>query len=109
MHVNAAGANAADRRELDAEAVVRADRIVVDSREQALVESGDLLVPVQEGRLSWERVAELGEVVAGAAPGRQGDQEVTLFKSLGIALEDVALMHLVYTRAKEAGRGEEIG
>jgi len=109
IHVNAAGANAADRRELDAEAVVRADRIVVDSREQAMVESGDLQVPVREGRLSWERVAELGAVVAGDAPGRQGDQEVTLFKSLGIALEDVALMHLVYKRAKEAGRGEEIG
>lgn len=109
MHVNAAGANAADRRELDADAVARADRIVVDSREQALLEAGDLLVPVQEGRLSWQQVTELGAVVAGLVPGRQGDHEVTLFKSLGIALEDVALMHLVYLRAREAGRGEEIG
>ncbi len=109
MHVNAAGANAADRRELDAEAVARADRIVVDSREQALLEAGDLLAPVQEGRLSWEQVTELGAVVTGAAPGRRDDEEVTLFKSLGIALEDVALMHLVYARAREVGRGEEIG
>jgi ornithine cyclodeaminase/alanine dehydrogenase-like protein (mu-crystallin family) len=54
-------------------------------------------------------VAELGAVVAGAVPGRHDDGEVTLFESLGIALEDVATMHQVYTRAKQTGRGEEIG
>jgi len=108
MHINAAGSNAADRRELDAEAVLRADRIVVDSREQAQVEAGDLLAPIGAGRLAWEQVAELGDVVAGAAPGRRSDQEITLFESLGIALEDVATMHLVYERAKASGRGEEI-
>ena len=109
VHVNAVGSNAANRRELDSEAVARADRIVVDSKEQALAEAGDLLAPIHEGRLSWDRVAELGAVVAGAVPGRQDDGEVTLFESLGIALEDVATMHQVYTRAKQTGRGEEIG
>jgi ornithine cyclodeaminase len=109
VHVNAAGSNAANRRELDSAAVARAERIVVDSKEQALEEAGDLLAPIHEGRLSWDRVAELGAVVAGAAPGRQDDEEVTLFESLGVALEDVATMHLVYTRARQTGRGEEIG
>ena len=109
MHVNAAGANAATRRELDGEAVARAARIVVDSKEQALVEAGDLLGTAAEGRFAWDRVTELGAVVTGAVPGRQDALEITLFKSLGVALEDVATMHLVYTRAKETGRGEEIG
>lgn len=109
VHVNAAGSNAAHRRELDSEAVARAARIVVDSREQALVEAGDLLAPVHEGRLSWDRVAELGDVVAGSVPGRESAQEITLFESLGVALEDVATMHLVYERARMSGRGEEIG
>ena len=109
VHVNAVGSNAANRRELDSEAVARADRIVVDSKEQALTEAGDLLAPIHEGRLSWDRVAELGAMVAGAVPGRQDVGEVTLFESLGIALEDVATMHQVYTRAKQTGRGEEIG
>lgn len=109
VHINAAGSNAGNRRELDGDAVTRATRIVVDSREQAMVEAGDLLGPIGDGHLSWTQVAELGEVVAGAVPGRRTDDEITLFKSLGIALEDVATMHLVYERAKAKGIGEEIG
>jgi ornithine cyclodeaminase/alanine dehydrogenase-like protein (mu-crystallin family) len=109
VHINAAGSNAANRRELDSEAVARAGRIVVDSREQAMIEAGDLLAPIGEGRLSWEQVTELGEVVAGTVPGRRANDEITLFKSLGIALEDVATMHLVYTRAMAEGIGEKIG
>jgi ornithine cyclodeaminase/alanine dehydrogenase-like protein (mu-crystallin family) len=108
MHVNAAGSNAAHRRELDGEAVARADRVIVDAKDQALVEAGDLLAAIADRRLTWEQVDELGGVVAGAVPGRQDDRQITLFESLGIALEDVATMHLVYTRARESGRGEEI-
>ncbi len=108
-HINAAGSNAANRRELDSEAVARAARIAVDSKEQAQGEAGDLLVPISEGRLSWDQVAELSDVVAGTVPGRKADEEITLFKSLGIALEDVATMDLIYTRARQTGRGEEIG
>lgn len=109
VHINAAGSNAAGRRELDEEAVGRAGRIVVDARDQAMIEAGDLIAPVGAGRLSWEQVVELGQIVAGAAPGRRSEDEITLFESQGIALEDVATMHLIYARAREARRGEEIG
>mgnify|MGYP000123796952 CR=1 FL=1 len=109
VHVNAAGANALPRREIDTGVVTRAARIVVDSREQARLEAAELTVPVEEGLLTWNRVAELAEVVGGQVPGRQDPEEITLFKSLGIALEDVAVMHLVYHRACERGVGEEIG
>ncbi len=108
VHINAAGSNAAGRRELDEEAVGRAARVVVDARDQAMVEAGDLLAPIQSGRLSWEQVEELGPIVAGALPGRRSEEEITLFESQGIALEDVATMSLIYTRARETGRGEEI-
>ncbi|HEV8339401.1 MAG TPA: ornithine cyclodeaminase family protein [bacterium] len=108
MHINAAGSNASGRRELDEEAVGRAARVVVDARDQAMAEAGDLLAPIRAGRLSWEQVEELGAIVAGTAPGRQADEEITLFESQGIALEDVATMSLIYTRARETGRGEEI-
>lgn len=108
VHINAAGSNAAGRRELDEEAVGRAARVVVDARDQAMVEAGDLLAPIRAGRLSWEQVEELGPIVAGAAPGRRSSEEITLFESQGIALEDVATMSLIYTRAREARRGEEI-
>jgi len=108
VHVNAAGSNTAGRRELDAEAVGRAARVVVDARDQAMIEAGDLLGPVETGGLSWDQVEELGPIVAGSAPGRRSDDEVTLFESQGIALEDVATMHLIYTRAREARKGEEI-
>lgn len=107
-HINAAGSNALNRRELDAGAVRRADRIVVDSREQAVLEAGDLAPLVEAGDLSWDDVAELGDVVIGKVPGRRSPEEITLFESLGIALEDVATMHLVHQRARERGVGEEI-
>jgi ornithine cyclodeaminase/alanine dehydrogenase len=108
VHINAAGSNAAGRRELDEEAVGRAARVVVDARDQAMVEAGDLLAPIRAGRLSWGQVEELGPIVAGAAPGRRSNEEITLFESQGIALEDVATMSLIYTRARDARRGEEI-
>lgn len=108
VHINAAGSNAAGRRELDEEAVGRAARVVVDARDQAMVEAGDLLAPIRAGRLSWEQVEELGPIVAGTAPGRRSNEEITLFESQGIALEDVATMSLIYTRARDARRGEEI-
>lgn len=109
VHINAAGSNSLQRRELDGDAVLRADRIVVDSREQAHAEAGDLAEPIQDGRLTWDQIDELSEVVAGKRPGRVTDKEITLFESLGIALEDVATMHLVYERARAAGVGEAVG
>ncbi|WP_322800444.1 ornithine cyclodeaminase family protein [Thermoflexus sp.] len=107
VHINAAGSNAWIRRELDEEAIVRADLIVIDSRDQGKGEAGDLLEPLERGRLQWERIHELKDVVAGRVQRTHPDQ-ITLFKSLGIALEDVAVAALVYERARARGVGEPV-
>jgi len=112
-HINAVGSNRADRRELDDEAVRRADLIVVDSIEQARLEAGDLLAPGaglagSAAALPLARAVELKDVLGGAHPGRRGDREITLFKSLGIGLEDLAAASLVYDRAVETGTGRPL-
>jgi alanine dehydrogenase len=108
MHVNAIGSNWADRRELDADAVARSDRVVVDDLDQAKIECGDLVAAIDGGRLSWDGVAELGAIVAGDAPARTAPSAITLFESQGIALEDVAAMQLAYNRARAHGVGEPL-
>lgn len=105
MHVIAVGSNSWTRSELDLEAVIRCDRIVVDDVEQAKLECGDLLRAVELGRLSWASVTELGDVVTGRSPGRGSASEVTLFESQGIAIEDVAMAERVYRLAVERGVG----
>jgi ornithine cyclodeaminase/alanine dehydrogenase len=107
-HVNAAGANSADRRELDGETVLRAAVKVTDHLEQAKVEAGEFRDLVEAGKLTWSDIRELGELVTGKAKGRTSPSELTLFKSLGIALEDVAFAELVYQRALAAGAGRPI-
>ncbi|MFN3928378.1 MAG: ornithine cyclodeaminase family protein, partial [Thermoflexus sp.] len=107
VHINAAGSNALIRRELDEEAVARADLIVIDDREQGRIEAGDFLEPLERGRLQWGRIHELKDVVAGRVRRLHPDQ-ITLFKSLGVALEDIAVAALVYERARAQGIGEPI-
>ncbi len=107
-HINAVGAPRPDWRELDTDAVRQA-RVFVDSRAGALAESGDLLVPIKEGAISAEHIrGEIGEVLAGTVTGRTDSREVTVFKSLGMAVEDVATAHFVYAQARERGIGQEI-
>lgn len=108
MHINAAGSNSLLRRELDDEAVRRADLIFVDSKDQARVESGDLLGPTERGLVSWESVYELGQVVAGLHPGRQSADQITLFESHGLAIWDVAVAGVAYERAREKGIGRQL-
>jgi ornithine cyclodeaminase len=104
-HVNAVGACIPTARELDTEAVRRA-RFFVDSRESARHEAGDFLIPLSEGAISEDHIAgELGEVVVGRVPGRQGPEEVTLFESLGLGIEDLAAALAVLARADDADRG----
>jgi alanine dehydrogenase len=104
-HVIAIGACRPSQREVDPALVARA-RLVVDSRAAALVESGDIVQSIWEGRFGPEHIAaELGEVVAGLKPGRTSEDQVTLFKSLGLAVEDVVSAGLAYRRAVEQGRG----
>jgi alanine dehydrogenase len=107
-HVNAAGANSGDRRELDAETVLRAAVKLTDHVEQAKVEAGEFRDLVAAGKLAWTDIRELGDLVTGKAKGRTSPSELTLFKSLGIALEDVAFAELVYQRALAAKAGRPI-
>jgi alanine dehydrogenase len=107
-HLNAAGGNSLLRREFDDEAVRRAGRIVVDSIDQARIEAGELVQAVEKGLLTWERLRELRSVVGGETAGRLSEDEITIFKSLGLAIEDVATAALVYERARERGLGKEL-
>lgn len=104
-HINAAGGNALIRRELDEDAVGKADVIVADSIDQAKIESADLFMAVERGVINWEQVGELGQVVAGRHPGRENDQQITLFESHGIAIWDVAAGAKVVELAKAKGVG----
>ena len=106
-HVNAVGACIPTTRELDTEAVRRA-RLYVDRRESALAEPGDILVPLREGAIGTDHiVAEIGELLieGGERFRRRNEDEVTLFKSLGLAVEDLAAAHHVYRKAQATGAG----
>jgi alanine dehydrogenase len=105
VHVTAAGSNMLMKREIDEKVVSRSDLIVVDSIEQSRIESGDLLPAFERRQFRWEQVRELHEIVSGAYPGRTAPEQITLFKSNGIALEDVAVATLVYRKAVEHGIG----
>lgn len=107
-HVNAAGGNSILRREFDDEAIKRASFLAVDSLDQAKLESGEFVMAVEKGLLVWERVKELRHVVNGDVPGRTSPEQITLFKSLGIAIEDVAAAAVVYRKAKEQKVGKEL-
>jgi alanine dehydrogenase len=104
-HVCAVGACRPDQREMDTALVARG-RLFVDSRSGALAEAGDVLLPMREGAFDESHiVGELGEVSSGFVPGRRSETEVTIFKSLGMAVEDVAAAHLAYEKAAERGLG----
>ena len=100
-HINAVGASIPTARELDTNAV-RRSRLFVDRRESALNEAGDILIPVREGAIDPDHIlAEVGEVLTGVAPGRRNQDDITLFKSLGLAVEDLASAHFLYRKATE--------
>jgi ornithine cyclodeaminase len=104
-HVNAVGAYTPTTRELDSDLVAGA-RLYADRRESLLSEAGEFLIPRAEGRFGDEHIAgEIGEVLTGKVPGRTSPDEVTLFKSLGIAIEDLASAHRIYEICKERELG----
>ena len=106
--VCAVGANDPSARELDNVVLERASFVCCDLREQARLESGDLIEPVERGVLDWLEVHELHEVVSGEVPGRQSDEDIVVFKSNGIAAWDVAAGALALERARERGVGIEL-
>lgn len=107
-HVNAVGSSVAFTRELDTHAVVKA-RMFVDRRESTLNEAGDFLFPKKEGAINDDHIiGEIGEILLGTVQGRQSADEITLFKSLGLAVEDVASAHHIYTKALENGMGTPV-
>ena len=107
-HVNAAGSNHWQRREIDETTVTRSELIVVDELAGAKQECGDLLWPEARGAFRWDQVRELREVVSGRQPGRPNAGSITLFESMGTALEDIAAAQLVYRKAAAAGVGQQL-
>jgi len=106
VHINSIGAPSPSERELDDEVVVKASKIVVELREAALSETGDLIIPIKKGIISEDRIyAELGDLVTGRKPGRTRDDEITLYKSVGLAVEDLAVAKLAYEKALAAKAG----
>jgi alanine dehydrogenase len=104
-HICAVGACRPDQREMDT-ALVRDGRVFVDSRIGALAEAGDIVLPIREGAIDASHIAaELGDVFGGRAAGRRSPKEITIFKSLGMAVEDVAAARLALERASEMGLG----
>jgi ornithine cyclodeaminase/alanine dehydrogenase-like protein (mu-crystallin family) len=108
VHINAAGSNLAHKCEIDAETVRRAGVIATDSIEQAKIEAGDLIQAFGGDAGSWSRVLDLARIVGGESPGRHDRSEVTVFKSNGIATEDVAVAARVYEMARERGMGRDV-
>jgi ornithine cyclodeaminase len=110
-HINAVGSSVADTRELDTAAMVKS-RLFVDRRESALNEAGDFLIPKKEGVLGDEHIlGEVGDLVTGKVAGRTGANDITLFKSLGIAIEDLASIQHIYNKAqkRKVGTWVELG
>lgn len=107
-HVNAVGSSQKHARELDSKAVAQA-RLYVDRRESTIAEAGDFLVPESEGLIGQDHiVGEIGELLLGRIGGRRSANEITLFKSLGLAVEDVVAAHRIYAGAKRSGAGRWI-
>jgi ornithine cyclodeaminase/alanine dehydrogenase len=106
-HINAIGSHAPGVRELDTATIQRA-RIICDQLEACMAEAGDLQIPVEEGDYDWSDVAgDLGDVVNGDTPGRISDEELTLFKSVGLAIQDISCADLVYREALANNIGQE--
>ena len=108
VHVNAIGGNFLFKREIDEKAAMSARIIAVESREQSKIEAGELLPLVEKGRIQWRSLVELGEIVAGKAAGRISGEDITLFKSVGIAVEDLAVAEHVYKAALSVGLGRSL-
>jgi ornithine cyclodeaminase len=107
-HVNGIGSYTPEMQEVDTETVRRAGRVFVDSRSAALAEAGDVVIPLRQGAIGEGDVVELGAVAVGERPGRTDSQAITFFKSVGVAVQDVAAAAEVLRRARELGLGRDL-
>ena len=109
VHVNAIGSYKPTMQELPSQAISIAGKVVVESKEAALGETGDLQIPIKEGVFKQSEIyAELGEIINGELPGRENDEEITLFKSVGLAIVDIVTAKYIYDKAIQNGIGNEI-
>jgi ornithine cyclodeaminase/alanine dehydrogenase-like protein (mu-crystallin family) len=107
VHINGIGSHAPSARELDSKTVIRA-KVVCDLVDACRAEAGDFIIPAEAGEWSWDKVhGSLGDVITGNIPGRENDAEITLFKSVGLAIQDISTAFHVYTKAIEMGVGSE--
>lgn len=108
-HINAVGAYTHEMQELDDYIVSNADKVIVDSREAALSEAGDLIIPLNKGLIRAERInGELGELLLGKLKGRETNEEITIFKTVGLAVLDVVTAHHIYHKAQSLGIGIQV-
>jgi ornithine cyclodeaminase/alanine dehydrogenase-like protein (mu-crystallin family) len=107
-HLNVVGSNFLSKTEIDVDVLRRAALIAVDSKEQAKLEAGDFAAALKEGILHWQDVSELSQILVGRYPGRQSPQDITVFKSLGLGVEDVAVAVKVVELARQQGVGREL-
>ncbi len=107
-HINAVGSNYLSKSELDVTTIRRADHIVCDNREACKLEAGDFVPALEDGSLDWSRVRELADVVVGRETGRAHAEDITLFKSVGLALEDLAVAVRVFEKARVEGIGQPL-
>ncbi len=105
MHISSIGAPEVNARELDDEVIRRASTIVVDSRAAVMNETGDIIIPMKSGLINENDLVEIGEIISGVRQGRLGNDEITLFKSVGIAAEDLAAANYVYNLARSRNIG----
>ncbi len=108
QHLNIIGSNYLTKTETDVEVFRRTQVVSVDSKDQAKLEAGDFVEPIKVGVLQWSNVYDLAPLLVGRYPGRESPQDVTLFKSLGLGVEDIALAVRVVELAKKQGLGKEL-
>ena len=107
-HISSIGAHAPDARELDSIIIKRASLLTAGLKEACLAEAGDYIIPINEGIITENDISSIGEIITGNIPGRTSDSEITVFKSVGISAQDVAVGKLVYDRALKEGIGQNI-
>ena len=108
VHISSIGAHSPDARELDTNTIKRASLLVAGLKEACLAEAGDFIIPINEGIISKDDIISIGNIITGNISGRTSDSEITVFKSVGISAQDVAVGKLVYDRALKDGIGQDV-